>query len=266
MTHSINSRAVLAFDAYPRAVVDHVVSEFEIAPGELVVDAGCQLAVGLCDAGALVLAVDTFGLPAEAVASIARHGDAPIHFARGRAADLASIVARELGTAIHPRVVAFGSAFRFMDRCGALEACDRCGAEGIALVFGTSAPSPWRAIVADIIVDLARSRTTTHAGAKNEALAPMFAGSAFSHIARWQTEMRLERTAEEVATLAAFYALRAGIIVDFVACTKMMRAIAAKLRADFASSVYVEDVIYTVISARRGHDNRLSAYATTRGP
>ena len=264
VTSSTRPRAELAFDAYPRGVVDHVLSELQIAPGELVVDARCQLAVGLSAAGALVLAVDTFGLPAEAVASIARQGDAPIHFARGRAEDLPNILARELGTAMHARVVTFGSAFRFMDRRAALEACDRCGAECIALVFGTSAPSPWRAIVADIIVDLARSRITTRVGAKNEALAPIFAGSAFSHISRWQTEMRLERTAEEVATLAAFYALRAGIVVDFAACTQMTRAITTQLRR-FVPSVYVEDVTYTVISARRGHGNRLSAHATAQG-
>src|SRR5947209_8297927 len=160
----------------------------------------------------------------EAVAFIARRGDAPIHFAQGRAGDLANILVRELGAAIHPRVVAFGSAFRFMDQRAALEACDRCGADGVALAFGTSAPSPWRAIVADIIVDVARSRITTRTGVKNEAMAPIFAGSAFSHVSRWRTEMRLERSAQAVAVLAAFYAMRAGIVVGYAAGTEMMRA------------------------------------------
>jgi hypothetical protein len=257
--------SAVAFDAYPRVVIDHVLSEFEIAPGDLVVDVGCQLAVGLSSVGALVFALDPFMLPAKAVAAAAGSDAAPVHFVRGRAADLPDILVRELGPNIHPRVVSFGSAFRFMDQRAALHACDRCGAEGVALVFGTSAPSRWRASVADIVVDAAQVRVTARAGVKNEALAAIFGASAFSHLAKWQTELHLERSAEEVATLAALYALRAGIVASYASYEAMVSTIVARLRKDFDSSTFIEEVTYTVLSARRAHANRLNAYATTRG-
>jgi hypothetical protein len=151
-----------------------------------------------------------------------------------------------------------------MDQRAALQACDRCGAEGVALVFGTSAPSPWRASVADI-VDAAQVRVTTRAGVKNKALAAIFGGSAFSHLAKWQTELHLERSAEEVGTLAALYALRAGIVASYAAYEAMVNSIVARLDKDSDSATFIEEVTYTVLTARRAHANRLNAYATSRG-
>jgi hypothetical protein len=142
---------------------------------------------------------------------------------------------------------------------------DRCGAEGVAVVFGTSAPSAWRALVADVIVEAARARATTRTGVRNEAITAIFAGSAFSHVATWQTEAHLERTAREVATLATLYAVRAGIAVTRAERDAMTETIVARLHDGGATQVFSEDVAYTVVSARRSHANRLSAHATARG-
>src|ERR1044071_7571425 len=71
---------------------------------------------------------------------------------------------------------------------------------------------------------LCASRSRARAGATSESRAALFAGSRFSHIARWQIDMQLARTADEVATLAAFYVMRAGIVADFAGCTKMMKS------------------------------------------